>query len=362
MSNENKSKYVYGDLFIIDANLENFKSLLPSNNVDSGTVYMKIRYESLIYFTKEIKHENVVIWNENCTFIFPENVTKIVGERISFSLIYRVPKAFSFFRDTCIAKCHLNLFSQHFNTLLETTLSFDNSCCKVENLKLFVPAQNIETKLQEKDFARVVLYLSKDEKGILSDYGKPMFSIPYRLMPGDCILVSTTTPLGAGLQALTWSKWDHVALVTAVRSNPNKYRWFESSSDGVELYSLDKTLAMHLESGCVIGVRRLLIKRSPLVLESLYSFTEQAVGKPYKQEYLQLFRSFFRANQSDDNSSYFCSQLVADAYQKMGVLKTDVLSSNFLPKHFGKIDSDHLAAGRFGELVCFRYERDPEEK
>eukprot|EP00008_Paramoeba_atlantica_P010910 CAMPEP_0201484758 /NCGR_PEP_ID=MMETSP0151_2-20130828/8907_1 /ASSEMBLY_ACC=CAM_ASM_000257 /TAXON_ID=200890 /ORGANISM="Paramoeba atlantica, Strain 621/1 / CCAP 1560/9" /LENGTH=244 /DNA_ID=CAMNT_0047868565 /DNA_START=450 /DNA_END=1184 /DNA_ORIENTATION=- len=218
--------------------------------------------------------------------------------------------------------------------------------------------ERLAIDLQEKEaMVRIVLYLSKtQEEGILSAYGKPMHSIPIRMAPGDLLLVSTTEWSGLGVQTVTRSKWDHVAMVIALRSNPSAYRLFEVSQEGVEFYALDHTLDFYLSGGCTIGVRRLKINRTEPMLEALYTFAEEARGKPYKRDYMQIVRSLFRTNQVDDKSSFFCSQLIAAAYQKMGILKDEIPSNNYLPCHFEESISEHLTVGELDGLICFKYE------
>jgi len=57
----------------------------------------------------------------------------------------------------------------------------------------------------------------------------------------------------------------------------------------------------------------------------------QVRGRPYKQDYWQLLRSVYQANEQDDLSSLFCSQLIAAAYQALGLIPKDIPSNNFIP-------------------------------
>ena len=61
-------------------------------------------------------------------------------------------------------------------------------------------------------------------------------------------------------------------------------------------------------------------------------------------------------------SGYFCSELIASAYQRMGILKSEVPSNNFLPSHFADVLSEHLKEGNVDEIVMFKYPQEFVEK
>ena len=50
---------------------------------------------------------------------------------------------------------------------------------------------------------------------------------------------------------------------------------------------------------------------------------------------MQLVRAAYGGNETEDLSSLFCSQLIAAAYQRLGLLPQDTLSNNFVPSDFG---------------------------
>ena len=72
--------------------------------------------------------------------------------------------------------------------------------------------------------------------------------------------------------------------------------------------------------------------------QRLFQFKEELGERPYEKSKLQLIRSAldfhqdyftFLKNEEEDLSSLFCSELVAAAYQRMGLLEFDKTSDNY---------------------------------
>lgn len=90
----------------------------------------------------------------------------------------------------------------------------------------------------------------------------------------------------------------------------------------------------------------------------LLEFRKQVQGRPYEKSDLELIRSAFNFSESylnflgnthEDLSSLFCSELVAEAYKCMGLLKTERLSNDFTPDDFSSARDSELKL-EFGEL------------
>lgn len=134
---------------------------------------------------------------------------------------------------------------------------------------------------------------------------------------------------------------------------------------GVELLPL-----MHqIYSGwyeCV-AVRRLTgvddEKRNEMY-KQLLSFRKKVQGRPYETSDLELIRSgldedhlSFLKNDTEDLSSLFCSELVAEAYKFMGLLKPDdKLSNNFTPDDFTSGSDLTLEFGQLEPEVYIKLE------
>ena len=100
----------------------------------------------------------------------------------------------------------------------------------------------------------------------------------------------------------------------------------------------------------------------------LLHYRKEVQGTPYEKSKLDLIRSSFDFNEDfltflnneeEDLSSLFCSELVAEAYKRMGVLNTTKLSSEFTPDDFTSArDSDlPLSFGRLEPEVYVELKR-----
>lgn len=108
------------------------------------------------------------------------------------------------------------------------------------------------------------------DHGILSQYGFPLRSIPFRVDVGDIILMNNPDWITKITKWSTWSQWDHVALVCREKGHKS-LRLLEATSDGVNTYRLEEALEDYLTTS-VIGLRRLLVHRTDEMVESLSEF------------------------------------------------------------------------------------------
>lgn len=68
---------------------------------------------------------------------------------------------------------------------------------------------------------------------------------------------------------------------------------------------------------------------------ALMNFAVEARGKAYSKSTIELFRASRANNKKEGTDTFFCSQLVAKAYQQIGILAENLLANNFTPKDFG---------------------------
>ena len=123
---------------------------------------------------------------------------------------------------------------------------------------------------------------------------------------------------------------------------------FESTSDGVANHPLDRTLKSYLNSCKEIGIRRLKVERTKEISSNLENFTKKATGKAYNFNIFEILGNSKSENQEIDK--FFCSQLVAKAYQVMGFLSSEIVSSNYLPSTFSS-ENCWLSNGKLDPLI-----------
>ena len=71
--------------------------------------------------------------------------------------------------------------------------------------------------------------------------------------------------------------------------------------------------------------------------EELLKFANRVKGKPFNDSKYFMARAKERRNVQNDNLSYFCSQLVAESLQELGILSKPPLgfsSGNYSPSDF----------------------------
>jgi hypothetical protein len=105
---------------------------------------------------------------------------------------------------------------------------------------------------------------------------------------------------------------------------------------GVHLVRLEEWVARY---GGDIAVRLLLAERTAERLEAFRAFFALVHGRPYERTYTQALRSVFDGfllrNRREDLTSLFCSELVAAAYQRLGLLPMEPPSNTYTPHDFG---------------------------
>ena len=106
-----------------------------------------------------------------------------------------------------------------------------------------------------------------------------------------------------------------------------------------------------------VAVRRLAgisPEKRAEIYEELLKFRKEIQGRPYEKDKVELilssidiqegFLSFLR-NKQEDLSSLFCSELVAAAYQRMGLLGEEKLSNEYTPDDFSSARNLQLKHG-----------------
>lgn len=195
----------------------------------------------------------------------------------------------------------------------------------------------------------VHLVIQKSKKphlGMLSMHGPPVSPLPLRMEVGDIILFDSSRLLMQGTKLATRSPWDHAALVVKKRNKPG-LRLFEATMDGVQVFNLTRRLQFYVKD-TKIALRRLHVERTEEMMEALYEFIEQVKGRPYKKNPFQLIKALAKFNAHDNQGSIFCSQLVAAAYQMMGLLSMDEPANNYLPVDLASLK---LLKGSLGDLM-----------
>ena len=179
------------------------------------------------------------------------------------------------------------------------------------------------------------------------------------LKTGDLLFFSGKSRVSELIKWFTGSKWSHVGMVCRIAEYDLVLCWesttlsnardvhFNRPLQGVQLVPLSARIEAY--DGAV-GLRQLSSCLSDLQLIHLAQLRHEMRGRPYESSKLELLRSAydgpFGANE-EDLSSVFCSELIAEAYQRMGLLDNALPANEFTP---GEMAAPHFAPGQLGPI------------
>lgn len=140
------------------------------------------------------------------------------------------------------------------------------------------------------------------------------------------------------------TKYSHVGMIVADR---NRKFVFESTTlngnKGVQLNLLSTVLRSY--KGTIV-VRRLYADLTPPQHLALQQFISDSLHKPYERHIFELLGASTPWHLFDDNNSdYFCSELVAKVYQIWGFLPKLPAAKEYSPESFavnGPVDKELL--------------------
>lgn len=185
------------------------------------------------------------------------------------------------------------------------------------------------------------------------------------LRTGDIFLFSGKGWVSNIIKLFTFSNVSHVGMVivdTQKYSEPmlwesttlSNLKDYESGKPkaGVQLVSVRERIATY---NGTITLRRLRnVAFSQNEMQAFNTFYQQVKNHGYEASKWELAASAMPiGNQSEDLSTIFCSELVAEGYQQLGMLPHNVPSNNYTPKDFTEQVNLKLLKGTLGaeELV-----------
>ncbi len=163
---------------------------------------------------------------------------------------------------------------------------------------------------------------------------------------GDIVLFSGKGGISAGIKWFTVSRWSHVGMALRLADYDTVLLWeattlsniadLESGRPlrGVQLVTLSERVKKYNGE---IAVRHLAADRTAKMLKDLAALRLAVRGRPYEKNKLELIKAAYDGpfgQNEEDLSSLFCSELVAEAYQAMGLLPKTLASNELTPKDF----------------------------
>ncbi len=105
-----------------------------------------------------------------------------------------------------------------------------------------------------------------------------------------------------------------------------------------------------------VEYRKLYCTRSRDFISTLEDFVKQTIGKRFKINATKILRKKCESDTAEvikDDKTYFCSELVASAYKRLGLLDKDLAASKYWPGDFSSEDQSRgvklLNGSKFSE-------------
>jgi hypothetical protein len=171
-------------------------------------------------------------------------------------------------------------------------------------------------------------------------------SFKHQLQIGDIVLFSGEA---GEVQLFTNSKWSHVGIVYKEATNHADAILLESTvAHGVHLVTLEERVEQYDGD---ISFRHLNVKRTSSMRRALINLYQELRGRAYESRDIQGLKELSNASidsldktsgvtlNKENLSKVFCSELVAEAYQRMGLLSSNnplYPSNEFVPKDFSE--------------------------
>lgn len=185
-----------------------------------------------------------------------------------------------------------------------------------------------------------------------------------QLKTGDILLFSGKGGISDGIKFFTVSKWSHVGMVyrfdNSLDPRGSLFCWESTTlsdikdadtgklTKGVQRVELSERLERCFSKGYEISVRPLLKALTDDMILALNNFRHEVSGRPYEKDKIELLKAAYEGifgDNKEDLSSLFCSELVAEAYQKMKLLTETVPSNEYTPRDFSTEKSLSLELG-----------------
>jgi len=187
------------------------------------------------------------------------------------------------------------------------------------------------------------------------------------LRTGDIVLFSGKGGISAGIKWATLSRWSHVGMILKLVEYDFVTVWESTTlSDvadleskmprkGVQLVPLSARINRYDGD---IAVRRLQgVEIGADDIRKLMQLRREIAGREYERDKIELIKAAYDGpfgRNEEDLSSVFCSELVAEAYQRLGLLAEDKPSNEYVPADFSEKRGLQLLKGSLGPEILIK--------
>ncbi len=186
------------------------------------------------------------------------------------------------------------------------------------------------------------------------------------LRTADIVLFSGVGFVSNVIKLITNSKWTHVGMIIKL-INPDIILLWQSTSlskikdfetkeikKGVQLVCLSEVVKDYTGE---IAIRHLDGAANGSMLFDLMLFRDEIKRRPYEQNAIELFKSAYDGllgNNIEDLKSLFCSELIAEAYQRLLLLPENIPSNEYTPADFSSERKINMMKGNLSEEIYIK--------
>lgn len=189
------------------------------------------------------------------------------------------------------------------------------------------------------------------------------------LKTGDLVLFSGKGAISTGIKFATLCGWSHVGMVLTLQQYDFVTIWESTTlSDiadldsrelrkGVQLVPLSARVNQYKGE---IAVRQLdQVSFDDDDVRNLMQLRREVSGKRYERSQMELIKAAYDGpfgHNEEDLSSLFCSELVAEAYQRLGLISEDKPSNEYTPSDFSEGRGLEMLKGKLGPEIIIKEE------
>jgi hypothetical protein len=205
------------------------------------------------------------------------------------------------------------------------------------------------------------------KEGIMADSKVYDEQTRAELKTGDVVLFSGKGGISAGIKWLTLSRWSHVGMIIVLPEYDFVTVWESTTLSslvdldtkvphkGVQLVPLSSRLEGYDGE---VAVRQLQgVDFNADDVKNLMQLRRELAGREYEEDKVELIKAAYDGplgRNKEDLSSLFCSELVAEAYQRLGLLNDEKPSNEYTPSDFSEKKHLTLLEGRLGKEVFLK--------
>ncbi|RZI46413.1 hypothetical protein [Candidatus Finniella inopinata] len=158
------------------------------------------------------------------------------------------------------------------------------------------------------------------------------------------------------------STYSHIGIILK-RLEDNQLLCFESTGSTSQVLSgifpqvqINPLATSLMQQSLSKAVTRDFIFDKQPTSDDVQKFVQKYLGINYEENIVSILKSKSRSNKTGDDSSLFCSELVALMLQQLGYLSTELPADNYTPRDFSEISENvKLIGATLGkEVLIFK--------